>query len=265
MDARCIELQNRVIWVAGGTSGLGLSGARALVESGARVLISSRTDEEVEGAIRSLGENARGIAADATEPDSAERVVERAVAEFGRLDGLYHVAGGSGRAFGDGPLHEMTDEGWMGTLDLNLTSMMRSNRAAVRQMLKQGDGGSILNMGSVLAWSPSPQHFASHAYAAAKSGVIGFSKALASFYAKEKIRVNVVAPGLVETPMSRRAVGDEEILKFVQSKQPLDGGRVGVADDLDGAVVFLLSDAARFITGQTLAIDGGWTVSEGRS
>lgn len=265
MEVRCMELQNRVIWVAGGTSGLGLSGARALVESGARVLVSARTSAEVENAVAILGENARGIVADATELGSAERVIDRAVAEFGRLDGLYHVAGGSGRGLGDGPLHEMTDEGWMGTLDLNLTSMMRSNRAAVRQMLKQGEGGVILNMSSVLAWSPSPEHFASHAYAAAKAGVIGFSKALASFYAKEKIRVNVVAPGLIETPMSRRAVGDEKILNFVQVKQPLDGGRVGKVDDLDGAVVFLLSDAARFITGQTLAIDGGWTVSEGRS
>ena len=176
---------------------------------------------------------------------------------------LYHVAGGSGRSQGDGPLHLISDEGWEFTLNLNLASVFHSNRSALRQFLAQGGGGNILNMSSVLGWSPSPEHFASHAYAAAKAAVIGLSKAAASFYAPHNIRVNVIAPALVETPMSRRAAGNDEIMRFIKTKQPLDGGRIGLPADLDGAALFLLSRQSHFITGQVLAVDGGWCVSDG--
>jgi NAD(P)-dependent dehydrogenase (short-subunit alcohol dehydrogenase family) len=119
-------------------------------------------------------------------------------------------------------------------------------------------------MSSVLGYSPSPKYFSTHAYAAAKSAVIGFSKSIASYYAPHNVRVNVIAPALVETPMAQRALNNEEILSFTRSKQPLDGGRVGLPADLDGAVVFLLSDHASFITGQTISVDGGWSVTEGQ-
>ena len=119
-------------------------------------------------------------------------------------------------------------------------------------------------MGSVLGASPSPEYFASHAYAATKSATIGFSRSLASTYAKDNIRVNVIAPALVETPMSERAQANEEILDFITTKQPLDGGRIGVPDDLDAAVLFLLGPESKFVTGQVLAVDGGWSVSEGQ-
>jgi len=262
MSAR-YDVDGLVVVVMGGTTGLGLSAAQALVANGARVVVTSRSEANVQAALDSLGPLARGFAADASLPGTAERAVALAVEAFGRLDALYHVAGGSGRSRGDGPLHEMTDEGLHYTLDLNLASLMTSNRAAVRQFMSQGGGGCIVNMGSVLGWSPSPEFFASHAYAAAKAGIIGFSKSIASYYAPQNIRVNVIAPALVETPMSQRAVGDEAILRFAAAKQPLDGGRVGVPEDVDGAALFLLSRAARFITGQVLAVDGGWTVTEG--
>jgi NAD(P)-dependent dehydrogenase (short-subunit alcohol dehydrogenase family) len=165
---------------------------------------------------------------------------------------------------GDGPLHEVTDEGLRATLELNLHSIMLSNRAALQQFLADGRGGAILNMGSVLGCSPSPEFFATHAYAAAKAAVVGFTKSAAAYYAPHNIRLNVLAPALVETPMARRAAGDERIQKFIAAKQPLDGGRIGQPEDCDGAAVFLLSDAARFVTGQVLAVDGGWSVSEGQ-
>src|SRR5213076_1557961 len=117
--------------------------------------------------------------------------------EFGAFDGLYHVAGGSGRRHGDGPLHELTDEGWAYTLNENLTSMFYSNRAAVQQFLSQGTGGAVLNMGSVLGFSPSPKYFSTHAYATAKAAIIGLTKSAASFYAKQNVRFNVLAPALV--------------------------------------------------------------------
>jgi NAD(P)-dependent dehydrogenase (short-subunit alcohol dehydrogenase family) len=258
------DVAELVVVIAGGTTGLGLSAAKRLVEQGAKVVVFGRSEESVRSALTDLGASARGFAGDACEPATAEKAVELAVREFGRLDALYHVAGGSGRSQGDGPLHEITDEGWQFTLDLNLTSLFNSNRSAVRQFLKQGGGGTILNMGSVLGWSPSPVHFASHAYAATKAAIVGFSKATASYYVDDNIRINVLAPALVETPMSKRAVGNDEIMRFIATKQPLDGGRVGVPEDLDGAALFLLSRHAHFITGQVLAVDGGWTVSEGQ-
>jgi NAD(P)-dependent dehydrogenase (short-subunit alcohol dehydrogenase family) len=258
------DVEGLVVGIMGGTTGLGLSAAQALVAQGARVAVSSRSEVHVQECLQLLGGSACGLAGDASHSETAEQMVALAVERFGRLDALYHVAGGSGRSKGDGALHEMTDEGLRYTLELNLQSVIFSNRAAVRQFLRQGGGGCILNMGSVLGWSPSPEYFASHAYAAAKAGLIGFSRSVASHYAPENIRVNVIAPALVETPMSQRAVGNEAIMQFIAAKQPLDGGRVGLPQDCDGAALFLLSRAAGFITGQVLAVDGGWTVSEGR-
>ena len=259
-----LPLAGQSLVVIGGTTGLGFSAARAFVEAGARVVVVGRNAANAERAAAALGESGRAISADACEPNTAPRAIAEAVAAFGRLDGLYHVAGGSGRRMGDGPLHEMTDEGWRATFDLNLTSMMFSNRAAVRQFLAQGSGGSILNIGSVLGWSPSPRHFSTHAYAAAKAALIGFSKATAAFYAPQNIRINVLAPALVATPMAGRAAQDESILRFLKTKQPLDGGRIGEPHDLDAAAVYFMSDGARYTTGQVLAVDGGWSVSEGQ-
>jgi len=244
---------------------MGLSAARACLAAGASgVVITGRDAEGAAAAQHELGERAASLAGDAVEGDHATLAIELALKRFGRFDALYHVAGGSGRRFGDGPLHEVTDEGIDQTLSLNLSSLIRSNRAAVRQFLRQGSGGAILNMGSVLGWRPSPQFFGTHVYAAAKSAVVGFTRSIASYYATQNIRANVLAPALVETPMARRAAEDEAIRRFVATKQPLDGGRIARPDDLDGAAVFLLSPAARFITGQTLAVDGGWCVAEGR-
>jgi NAD(P)-dependent dehydrogenase (short-subunit alcohol dehydrogenase family) len=258
-----LALAGKSIVVIGGTTGIGLSAARAFVEAGARVVVVGRNAESCAAARAQLSETGRVLSADATDPRTAPRAIEEAVHAFGGFHGLYHVAGGSGRKMGDGPLHEITDEGWRATLDLNLTSLMFSNRAAVRQFLAQNSGGSILNIGSVLGFSPSPAHFATHAYAASKSAVIGFTKAIAAFYAPQNIRVNVLAPALVETPMAQRAAGDEEIQRFIKTKQPLDGGRIGQPADLDAAAVYFLSDAARFTTGQVLAVDGGWSITDG--
>jgi NAD(P)-dependent dehydrogenase (short-subunit alcohol dehydrogenase family) len=203
------------------------------------------------------------LVGDAAEPTTANRAIELAVAQFGRLDGLYHVAGGSGRGKGDGPLHEIDDEGIGFTIDLNFKSVLYSNRAAVRQFRRQGGGGAVLNMTSVLAYSPSPNYFATHVYSATKAAIIGLTKAAASYYATENIRFNALAPALVETPMSARAVADDSIREFIRHKQPLEGGRIGAATDLDEAAMFFLSDASRYVTGQVLAVDGGWSVSEG--
>ena len=261
-----MELDGKTIVIIGGTGGLGLSAARACAAAGARgLVVVGRDPDDARAARQSLGDVAREHVADATDPATAPRAIDLALREFGgRLDALYHVAGGSGRRAGDGPLHEITDDGWDFTLNLNLRALFLSNRAAVRQFLKQGTGGSVLNMGSALGQWPSPRFFTTHAYAAAKSAAIGFTRSCAAYYAPQSIRFNLIVPALVETPMSQRAKGDETIMRFIQTKQPLDGGRIGRPEDLDAAVVFFLSDASRFATGQVLSVDGGWSVTEGQ-
>ena len=259
-----MRLAQKVIVVMGGTTGLGLSAARAFVKVGARVVVVGRKGESLDAALRELGENADGLAGDAIHPETADLAIEVALQQFGGFDGLYHVAGGSGRKFGDGPLHEMTDEGIDRTLDLNLKSLLYSNRAAVQQFLQQKTGGSVLNMASVLGYSPAPKYFATHVYASAKAAIVGVTKSAAAYYASRNIRFNVVAPALVDTPMAQRAVANPAITAYVRTKQPLDGGRVGEPEDLDGVAVWLMSDESRFVTGQVVAVDGGWSVCEGQ-
>lgn len=259
-------LAGKVIVIVGGTTGLGLSAAHACAQAGARLILVGRDAAHADEAVRAIGsEQARAVVGDAALPATSEQAVAAAVETFGRLDGLYHVAGGSGRRFGDGPLDQITDEGWQATLRWNLDSLFYSNRAAVRQLLQQEGGGSILNMSSVLADSPAPHFFSTHAYATSKAAIIGLTKASAAYYAPRGVRFNVLAPGLVETPMSLRAQEDDAIMGYIATKQPLDGGRIGSPADLDAAVVYFLSDAAKFVTGQVLKIDGGWSVTEGRA
>lgn len=243
---------------------MGLSAAKAFVAAGARVFIVSRSEGKVAAALAALGPAATGWAGDATRPDTVERALAQALERFGAVDGLYHVAGGSGRSHGDGPLHELTAEGIDYTIEQNLKSVLHSNRAAAAYFVKTGRAGVVLNMASVLGYAPAPRHFATHAYAACKAGIIGMTRAAAALYAPRNIRFNVVAPALVDTPMAQRAVRNEEIVRYLRTKQPLDGGRPGAPEDLDAAVVWLMSDAARFVTGQVVGIDGGWAVSEGQ-
>jgi NAD(P)-dependent dehydrogenase (short-subunit alcohol dehydrogenase family) len=254
-------LENKTLVIIGGTTGLGLSASKAFVKNGAKIVVVGLDPESCMATETLLGESCVCLCADAMHPETAKNAINIAKNAFGSFDGLYHVAGGSGRKQGDGPLHELTLEGWNYTFNLNLTSLMLSNQAAVQQFLKDGKGGSILNMGSVLGISPSPKYFATHAYATAKSAILGFSKSIAAYYAKDNIRVNVLAPALVETPMSQRASANPEIMEFITQKQPLDGGRNGIPSDLDGAAVFFMSDFSKFATGQNLFIDGGWSVN----
>jgi NAD(P)-dependent dehydrogenase (short-subunit alcohol dehydrogenase family) len=186
-------LQNKIIVIIGGTAGLGLAAAEACVKADAKVVVVGCKPENVDAAQNLLGDSGYALQGDATDSTTAYKAIEVANQKFGSFDGLCHVAGGSGRRMGDGPLHEITDEGWDFTLNLNLTSAFYSNRAAVQQFQKQGTGGSVLNMGSVLGGSPSPKYFTTHAYAATKAAIEGFTKSCAAYYAKDNIRFN--APG----------------------------------------------------------------------
>ena len=152
-------------------------------------------------------------------------------------------------------------------MDVNARRQFLMSRAVLQVMLQQAPGndgmrGSLLNMASVLAFSPAGKHFAAHAYAASKGAILGMTKAMAAYYAPRKIRVNAIAPALVRTPMSQQAQGDEEIMAYVKGKQPLVEG-MQEADEIADAAVFLMSAGARSMTGDVITVDAGWCVSEG--
>lgn len=254
-------LDNKNIVIIGGTSGIGLAACHYFRQQGAHLVVTGREDEHLNALKQINDSNINVIASDATHQESAVDAIHTCVASYGSFDGIYHVAGGSGRSFGDGPLHEMTIDAWQRTLDLNLTSVMLSNQAAILYWTKNAQSGTILNTTSVLAFSPSAHFFHTHAYAAAKSAVVGFTKSIAAYYAKDNIRINALAPSLVATPMSNRALSNEAIMDYIKEKQPLDGGRVGLPEDLNGIAAYFMSDLSKFTTGQVVSIDGGWTIS----
>jgi NAD(P)-dependent dehydrogenase (short-subunit alcohol dehydrogenase family) len=254
----------------GGTSGIGLATARRFLEEGAQVLVCGRSWETV-AELQAEFQPARGWAlpADATNPTQVDGLFQQALTFFsGRLDILFHVAGISGRRFGDAALHECTIEGWDTVLEANARSMFLTNRAAVGQMLAQplddhGLRGTVLNMGSVLGWSPAPDYFGTFAYAASKGAIRAMTLNAAARYARDRVRFNLIAPALIETPMAGRAVGDPAIRAYLAAKQPMAGGP-GTPEDCAEAALYLCEPASRFLTGVVLNVDGGWCVCEGQ-
>lgn len=175
------------------------------------------------------------------------------------INGVIHVAGGSGRSFGDGPLSDVTLDAWKQTFDLNLTTAFLVTREAVRMFARNNTGGSITLTGTALASHPEPDRFATAAYMASKSAFVGLINHTASKYAEQGIRVNAVLPGLTRTPMSIRAQDNPDICAFAKRRQPLTRGFVE-ADAIADALLFFASDSAASITGQQLAVDGGWSL-----
>ncbi|MBL9139331.1 MAG: SDR family oxidoreductase [Verrucomicrobiales bacterium] len=259
------------VWLIAGTTGIAAATAQLAAAQGVQVFLTGRKAEHGEplrDSLRQCGVKCEFLAADLTDPSASDRIVAECVEAFGTIDGAFLVAGISGRRFGDGPAHECTPEGWDAVMNTNGRGLFLLCGAVLRQMLRQPIGpnglrGSILNMASVLAWSPSPHYFATHAYAASKAAIIGFSRAMAAHYAPERIRINVIAPALVRTPMSQRAQQDSQILDFMKTKQPLVGDLLN-AEHVARAALFLLGDDASAITGDVLTVDGGWCVSEGQ-
>lgn len=261
------RLANRVCLVTGST-GIAAAAAERLAVEGAAVFVVSRTESHVRDLvdrIRADGASADGNAADLADDAAVEAAVGECVATFGRIDGLFSVAGGSGRRFGDGPIHTVGREAWDRTLELNLTTQALVCRSVVARMRDQepngsGTRGSILLMGSVTATDPAPEYFATHAYAAAKGALTALMTTMAAAYLSDRIRVNVVAPGLTATPMARRAAEDDAIRAYGARKQPL-AGELMDPDEIAHAAVYFLSDESRSVTGQLLKVDGGWSVA----
>lgn len=256
------DLDHLVLIVTSST-GIGAATARFARAAGARLVIA--TSDEQSGWALAEETGAECWVGDLARSSAADSVLAHCLSRFGRVDALFNAAGLSGRRYGDGPAEECTDEGWEATLTQNLTVTFRMCRAVIRRMLQQdvaenGLRGTILNMGSVLESSPEPRHFAMHAYAAAKGGVVALSRSMAAYYAAHKIRVNVIAPGLVRTPASERSEADPDLSRFLKQKQPLAEGMVEAAD-VARAALFLLSGEAASMTGEVLRIDAGWSLS----
>jgi NAD(P)-dependent dehydrogenase (short-subunit alcohol dehydrogenase family) len=171
---------------------------------------------------------------------------------------LVNVAGGSGRKWGDGPTDACTLEGWQKTLDLNLNTLFYCCKYGLQAMLLH-QRGAIVNISSILGVVGGDANFATHAYAASKGAVISLTRSIASYYAPQGIRANCILPGLIATPMSRRAQDSEHIRARLQQLQPLSGD-FGHPNDVANAAVYFASDESSFVTGAVLTVDGGWTV-----
>jgi NAD(P)-dependent dehydrogenase (short-subunit alcohol dehydrogenase family) len=194
-----------------------------------------------------------------------EAAVQRGVSEcldrFGRVDALMNVAGISARSLGDGPLHQCSSAAWDTVMDLNAKGTFLMCREVLGWWTKNRQAGVILNTGSVLVRHPQGEHFATVGYAASKGAIEAMSMAAAAYYAPQGIRINVIAPGLVQTPMTVRVQGNMEIAKYIVHKQPLRKGML-TAEDIAKTACFLLRQNSSPITGQILTVDAGWSVSE---
>jgi NAD(P)-dependent dehydrogenase (short-subunit alcohol dehydrogenase family) len=252
------RLQGKVALVTGAGSGIGRATALRLAAEGAQVagldLSAAGLDET--RALLPAGAMLAHVA-DVAEAAAVRAAVNQVLAQTGRLDIVFNGAGASGRRQGDGPIDQCSEQGWDWTMHVNLRSVYVVCRHTVPHLL-EGGGGAIVNLASVLGMVGGDEDFATHAYAAAKAGIIGLSRAMARYYAPRGLRVNVVAPGLIATAMSRRAQADAHIQSRLAQLQPLTGA-MGAPEDVAAAVAYLASDDARFLTGVVLPVDGGWT------
>jgi NAD(P)-dependent dehydrogenase (short-subunit alcohol dehydrogenase family) len=255
MSLQEFSLEGKIAFVTGGGRGLGRAGALAFARAGAHVALVSRTKsqlEETAAAVVALGRKALVAAADTRKREEVEAAVQAAVDAFGRIDILFNNAGTNIRK----NVVDMPDEDWHTIMDTNLKGAFLVARAVARQMVLQRSG-TIINMSSMSAMSAEPTKAV---YAASKGAIALLTKGLALEIAPFGIRVNAIAPGYMLTSLVKGGLdADPERKQRVLARIPL--GRLGEPEEIGGALVFLASDAARYITGATITIDGGWTAS----
>ena len=248
------QLEDKVALVTGATSGIGRAAAVALARAGAQVVASGRREAEgraVVDEIVRVGGTALFVAADLTREEEAARLVGAVVERFGRLDVAFNNAGVGGAA---GPLRDMDEAAWRAQLDGNATSVFFSLRHEL-PVMRAGGGGAIVNTASVLG---TVGIAGAGAYVAAKHAVIGLTRAAALEEADAGIRVNAIAPAVVDTALSRATLlATPESTRAVTALHPV--GRLGTVEEIASLVTYLASDQAAFITGAVLAADGGWS------
>lgn len=253
-----MRLSGKVALVTGGARGIGLACAAAFVREGARVALADRDAEAGEAAAQGLragGGEALFAETDVSLPEAVEGAVRQTVDAYARLDVLVCSAGIGGRRLGDGPVESCTLEAWDAVMQVNLRGTFLALKYALPELRRRG--GSIVTVSSVLGLVGTQGLFDTHAYATSKAGMVGLTRAVAAHYARDRVRANVLAPGLIDTAMAGRTKGDPALLAQVGFWQPL--GPLGAPQDVAQAAVFLASDEANFITGAVLPVDGGWT------
>jgi NAD(P)-dependent dehydrogenase (short-subunit alcohol dehydrogenase family) len=247
------DLTGKVAIVTGGAKGIGRQMAEALAECGSDVVLCARNVEDCEreaSELEGLGVRALGLGCDVRDADSVTAVVRSTVDSLGRVDILVNNAGTSWRASPE----DIPLEGWQKVIDVNLTGAFLFAQAVGRVLIAQGDGGSIVNISSVAAFTGAPpEAMNALPYNASKGGLSAMTVDLAVKWARHGIRVNALAPGWFPTNMSQKVL--EEAGERLLTRVPL--GRFGGTDDLKGAVAFLASAASAFVTGTTLIVDGG--------
>ncbi len=254
------KLADKVALVTAAASGIGRATAIRFAAEGASLALLDQDEAgltETIAAISSDDAPPLSIVTDVSQSEQVQRAITQTIARYGRLDVVFNGVGISGRRFGDGPVDQCTEDAWAHVMSINLTSMFLVCKYSVPHLLSTR--GAIVNLSSVLGLVGGDEDFSTHAYAASKGAIISLSRAMASYYAPQGLRVNVIAPGLIATAMSKRAQSDERIMDRLKQLQPLTG-QMGSPEDVAAAAVYLASDDARFVTGAVLTVDGGWTV-----
>jgi glucose 1-dehydrogenase len=248
-----MKLKDKVAIIAGGTKGIGLGIAIEFAREGAKVVIGGRNEEtgaEGVAAIREAGGEGLFVQCDVSSMDDLDNIVQQAVAHFGRLD--IYVANAGVNDSNKTHFLEITPDQYDWIMDINLKGMFFGGQKAARQMVKQGDGGAIINMSSVNA------HLALDAqvvYTTSKGGIQQLTKVQAVALAPHNIKVNAMAPGPIETELMRRVGSDKQLMDTILSRTPM--GRIGTPKECGRLAVFLASEDSNFIFGQSIYIDGG--------
>jgi NAD(P)-dependent dehydrogenase (short-subunit alcohol dehydrogenase family) len=254
------SLSGRVALVPGGGGGIGSALAEALAGAGAKVAVAGRTLDACEATVervRAAGSEGLAIVADATDEADCDHMVKETVERFGRIDIIVNaIGGGAGKALHPAEGYPRSDWDWI--MELNVRSTLLPTQAAVRSMIEAGHGGAVLNISSVRANLGINAGYS--AYVAAKGAISSLTRQWATEWAKHGIRVNAIMPTFVDTPQVAMLLEDPAFKAGIVSRIPL--GRVGETDDLVGPAIFFCSDAASFVTGQVLGIDGGLTATQ---
>src|SRR3954453_22079585 len=256
MNNNPLDFSGKVALVTGAASGMGLAAVQAFVEAGATVVMADFREDAVKAEAQKLaaaGEKVIALRCDMSDETQVEQMIDRTIAEFGRLDAAFNNAGVMARI---APTADSTREEWDRVIGINLRGVWRCMKHELRQMERQG-GGAIVNNASVGALTGTP---GIGAYIASKHGVVGLTRTAALEYVKHGIRVNAVNPGLIDTKVARDVVsGSEEAYAEIANHVPI--GRAGRPEEIASAVLWLCSPGASYVIGHALTVDGGMTVT----